>query len=205
MSLLPRLREISPSASAIVITGQPTMNGAISAIRAGAVDFLPKPFTAEQICDRVSKALQRQQAAAKVDKRLDRLRDAVRRLNVSRRMVSKKVDLLCNDLVSALRRTLASSSMPSARRKASASCWAKPRISSRCSATRWTGCSARSDTAMSRSGWHPKMTDYQLGAYMKYTIAGEEPLHRRDEERHRADRQPRRLRALRRRTVATRT
>ncbi len=35
------------------------------------------------------------------EKRLVRLRDAVKKLGIARRMVSQKVDLLCNDLVSA--------------------------------------------------------------------------------------------------------
>ncbi len=55
MTLLPQLREALPSANAIVMTGKPTMNGAICALRAGATDFLPKPFSAQQICERISK------------------------------------------------------------------------------------------------------------------------------------------------------
>src|SRR4051812_15593652 len=101
MALLSSLRAKLPTAHAIVITGQPSVNNAISALRAGVVDFLPKPFSAAHFVERVNKALERQRLAAKTEKRLDRLRDAVRRLNVSRRMVTKKVDLLCNDLVSA--------------------------------------------------------------------------------------------------------
>src|SRR5436190_1578429 len=66
-----------------------------------ASDLLPKPFSVSHLVDRVSKALEKQRLTARNGKRLDRLRDAVRRLNVSRRTVSKKVDLLCNDLVGA--------------------------------------------------------------------------------------------------------
>src|SRR5688572_5418970 len=99
--LLSSLREHQPQANAIVITGQPSMDGAIHAMREGAVDFLPKPFSAETIVARVTKALQHQAAAAKKERRLDKLRDAVKRLNEARRLVSKKVDLLCNDLITA--------------------------------------------------------------------------------------------------------
>src|SRR5262245_20899160 len=56
MSLLNDLKSRLPSAKAIVITGKPTVNGAISAIRAGAADFVAKPFSAEQICERIGKA-----------------------------------------------------------------------------------------------------------------------------------------------------
>jgi FixJ family two-component response regulator len=101
MSLLPLLRERHPTAEAVVVTGQPSLDGAIGAMRAGVIDFLPKPFTAEHLQERVRRALARQAIVARTDKRLRRLRRAVRGLNVSRRTVSQKVDLLCNDLVSA--------------------------------------------------------------------------------------------------------
>jgi len=104
MTLLGSLRDKIPAAGAIVITGKPSVSAAVTALRAGAADFLPKPFSVSHLVERVNKALERQKLAAKTEKRLDRLRDAVRRLNHSRRMVSKKVDLLCNDLVSGLRR-----------------------------------------------------------------------------------------------------
>jgi FixJ family two-component response regulator len=95
MSLLPVLRRACPSASAIVITGTPTVDRAVAALRDGAVDFLPKPF------DRVRRALDRQAAGLRTEKRIARLRGAVRKLSVARRLVSQKVDLLCNDLIGA--------------------------------------------------------------------------------------------------------
>ncbi|MEO6437124.1 MAG: response regulator [Tepidisphaeraceae bacterium] len=99
--LLATLRQQQPNASAIVITGAPSVDGAINAMREGAVDFLPKPFTADNLIIRVNKALAHQAATVKREKRLDKLRDAVKRLNEARRLVSKKVDLLCNDLITA--------------------------------------------------------------------------------------------------------
>ena len=101
MTLLPALRRHCPSASAIVITGTPTVDGAVAALRDGAVDFLPKPFDHTQIVDRVRKALDRQAAAARATARTARLRRAVRKLSVARRLVSQKVDLLCHDLIGA--------------------------------------------------------------------------------------------------------
>jgi DNA-binding NtrC family response regulator len=100
-TLLSTLRQQQPCASAIVLTGQPSVDGAIHAIREGAIDFLPKPFTADNLLARVNKALQRQAQIARQERRLDKLRDAVKRLNEARRLVSKKVDLLCNDLITA--------------------------------------------------------------------------------------------------------
>jgi FixJ family two-component response regulator len=100
-SLLQTLRRHQPTATAIVITGSPSVDGAISALRSGAIDFVPKPFNHTQLVDHVRRALDRQTVLSRQEKRLIRLRDAVKKLGIARRTVSQKVDLLCNDLVSA--------------------------------------------------------------------------------------------------------
>ncbi|MGH7177278.1 MAG: response regulator [Tepidisphaeraceae bacterium] len=101
LSLLPELRSKQPQAGALVITGKPSLTGAIAAMRAGVMDFLPKPFSADCLMDRVRRALDRQAITVRNEKRMQRLRRAVRKLGASRRTISRKVDLLCNDLVSA--------------------------------------------------------------------------------------------------------
>ena len=101
MALLPALRRHCPEASAIVITGSPTVDGAVAALRDGAVDFLPKPFGPDQIVDRVRRALDGQAAGVRATQRTARLRRAVRKLSAARRLVSQKVDLLCQDLIGA--------------------------------------------------------------------------------------------------------
>jgi FixJ family two-component response regulator len=101
MTLLPKLHEANPAAAAVVITGNPSISAAIDAIRLGVVDFLPKPFTAAHLLERVKGALEQQAILARREKRLGRLKITVRRLNTIRRTISKKVDILCNDLVSA--------------------------------------------------------------------------------------------------------
>lgn len=101
LSLLEPLRRKSPVARTVVVSGHGNADNAMTALRGGAIDFLPKPFTVEQIGQRLSSALARQQIEARDFRRLTRLRDAVKRLNRARKSVSKKVDLLCNDLVHA--------------------------------------------------------------------------------------------------------
>src|SRR2546430_482132 len=59
-TLLPMLRREQPHAQAIVISGSPSVDGAITALRHGAVDFLTKPFTAKDLSERVGRALKRQ-------------------------------------------------------------------------------------------------------------------------------------------------
>ena len=170
--LLAPLKKHHPQSSAIVITGQPSLDGAITAIREGAVDFLPKPFTADHLLARVNKALERQRAAAKVARRLDRLRDAVKRLNEARRLVSRKVDLLCNDLISAygdLSKQLDVVRTQEGFRKLMQQ--AKDLEQMLCHAMDWLlrqlGYSNVAVWLSSEDG------EFQLGAYMKYTTAGE--------------------------------
>lgn len=172
MALVSHLNDKQPSAASIVITGKASVDTAVGALRAGAVDFIAKPFTSEQILDRVRRAIRRQNLTARNDRRILRLKDAVRRLNQSRKVVSKKVDLLCNDLISAygdlarqvedLRnqesfRKLLDSSKDLEQMLCHAMDWLL-RNAGYCNLAVWLG----SDDS-----------DFQLGAYMKYTIAGE--------------------------------
>jgi response regulator of citrate/malate metabolism len=174
-SLLATLRQKQPSASAIVITGAPSVDRAITALRDGALDFLPKPFTAKHLQERVRKALMTQAIIAKKEKRLDRLRVAVKRLNEARRLVSKKVDLLCNDLITAygeLSKQLDGVRTQESFRKLLAE--AKDLEQLLCHAMDWMlrqlGYSNVAVWLASEEG------DFQLGAYMKYTTPGQPSL-----------------------------
>ena len=173
--LLTTLREHQPNASAIVITGKPSMDGAITAIREGAIDFLPKPFTADNLIARVTKALERQKEIARKEKRIDKLRDAVKRLNEARRLVSKKVDLLCNDLITAygeLSKQLDVVRTQEGFRALLAE--AKDLEQMLCHAMDWLLRQlGYSNVAIWLTG---EDGEYQLGAYMKYTLPGEPPL-----------------------------
>lgn len=175
MSLVAALHEQQPNAGAIIITGKPSLDGAISALRGGALDFVPKPFRTEQIVERVRKALERHAELVKREKRVVRLRDAVRRLNDSRKLISKKVDLLCNDLVSAygeLSRQLDGVRTQEGFRKFTAN--AKDLEQLLCHSMDWLlrqiGYSNVAVYLASDDGV------FQLGAYMKYTIVGEGAL-----------------------------
>jgi FixJ family two-component response regulator len=175
LSLLAALRRHQPTASAVVITGSPSVDGAITALRGGAVDFVAKPFNNDQLVDRIRKALDRQSVLARQEKRLVRLRDAVKRLGVARRMVSKKVDLLCNDLVSAygeLSKQLDVVRTQEGFRKQIET--SKDLEQMLCQAMDWLLREfGYSNVALWLAG---EEGEFQLGAYMKYTIAGEEPV-----------------------------
>src|ERR1700722_11176121 len=101
LTLLKSLRARQPLSQAIIITGDPSVESAIAAMRGGAIDLLAKPFSSEALLDRARRALYQIQRAVKSEARIESMRGAIRRLNEARRIVAKKVDLLCNDLVGA--------------------------------------------------------------------------------------------------------
>lgn len=175
MSLLPALRQHQPNAAAIVMTGSPSVDGAISALRGGAADFVPKPFSNTQLVERVKKALERQAIMARQERRFGKLRDAVRRLNESRRIISKKVDLLCNDLVSAygeLSRQLDGVRTQEGFRKYIAN--ARDLEQLLCHSMDWM---LRQMGYANVAVWlSAEDGEFQLGAYMKYTVPGETML-----------------------------
>lgn len=58
MDLLRLVKKYNSEAVVVIITGYPTIESAVEAIKTGAYDYLAKPFTAEQIQMVVTKALQ---------------------------------------------------------------------------------------------------------------------------------------------------
>jgi DNA-binding NtrC family response regulator len=61
IELCRRLAETHPELPVIVITAFGSMDTAIAALRAGAVDFLPKPFELEALATAIEKALEPRQ------------------------------------------------------------------------------------------------------------------------------------------------
>jgi DNA-binding NtrC family response regulator len=56
-STIKEIKESHPSLEVVVITGHASIRSAVDAIRAGAYDYLPKPFTPEELLVVVEKAL----------------------------------------------------------------------------------------------------------------------------------------------------
>jgi len=101
VALIQTLHQYHPTASAMVLSSEPCVDDAVNSLRCGAVDFVSMPAEMAELVNRVGQALARQLQVIRDERRIDRLRGAVKKLNDSRRMVNKKVDLLCNDLVTA--------------------------------------------------------------------------------------------------------
>ncbi|MBW2735325.1 MAG: response regulator [Deltaproteobacteria bacterium] len=59
LEVIRRVREIDPAMVIIVITGYSTISTAVQAMKAGAYDFLPKPFTPEELVLIVNRGYER--------------------------------------------------------------------------------------------------------------------------------------------------
>jgi two-component system sensor histidine kinase/response regulator len=59
MDVIPRVREIDADIAIVVITGYATIDTAVEAMKSGAYDFLPKPFSPDELRLIVNRALER--------------------------------------------------------------------------------------------------------------------------------------------------
>jgi len=71
IEVLEELRTIDPNCVAIVITGYATIESAVEAMKRGAYDFLPKPFTPDELRIIIRRGLERRQCI----KEAERLRE----------------------------------------------------------------------------------------------------------------------------------
>jgi signal transduction histidine kinase len=63
---LRRARGLDPELVAVAVTGYPTLSSAIDVMKAGAYDYLPKPFKAEELRIIIQRALQKRRLAMAV-------------------------------------------------------------------------------------------------------------------------------------------
>lgn len=68
IELLERIRNEHPEITVIVITGYSTVETAVEAMKLGAFDYLPKPFTSDQVTLVINKAMERKQLVAETIK-----------------------------------------------------------------------------------------------------------------------------------------
>ena len=78
--VLSRVRDIDPDTVVIVITGYATLEHSIEAMKKGAFDFIPKPFTPDQLRAVVAKSLRYTHALQDIATTKSRLRVMVHRL-----------------------------------------------------------------------------------------------------------------------------
>ncbi len=101
MVLADRIKTDRPITQTIVISGEPSLERAVEAIRVGAGDFIAKPLDLDDLNRRVHDALDRHRNDRDQQRRVKRLRRICKKLNQAHDDVSHQVDILCNDLVTA--------------------------------------------------------------------------------------------------------
>src|SRR5262249_41676634 len=74
LDLLPALRHEAPGMGVVVVTAFASVDSAVEAMRRGAFDYLPKPFTPDQL----RLVLERWSRARRLQQEVTRLRDEVR-------------------------------------------------------------------------------------------------------------------------------
>src|SRR5215472_12459819 len=77
LDLLPELLASRPGLAVVVVTAYATIDTAVEAIRRGAADYLPKPFTPAQIRHAVEQVAERQRLTRRLADIEQQLKDAV--------------------------------------------------------------------------------------------------------------------------------
>jgi len=174
-SLLEELNRRHPLAAAVMMSGDPSVDRTISAMRGGAMDFLPKPFSPDQMAERIRKALLAHRLKRIQETRFRKLKETCKKLNEARRTISKKVDLLCNDLITAygeLSRSLETVRLQEGYGQFIAKANGLEQLL--CHTMDWL---LRQVGYCNIGIWLASAEhELQLGAFMKYTIAAEPPL-----------------------------
>ncbi|MFH0983891.1 MAG: response regulator [Planctomycetota bacterium] len=102
LALARQLMELRPR-PIILMSNDPSLAQAIAALRAGVVDFFPKPFDLEHLLDAIGRALAAADEQRRQVQRYHRLRKLVRQVIRERRELNQRVELICRDLVGAHR------------------------------------------------------------------------------------------------------
>lgn len=71
--VLAELRSIDPTLPVIIMTGYPTIDASIEAIRRGAQDFVVKPFRLQDLKERVDRAIRSRSIAREIDELRERM------------------------------------------------------------------------------------------------------------------------------------
>jgi len=82
LEVIKRVKEIAPDVCIVVITGYATIGTAIDAMKAGAYDFLPKPFTPDELRIIIARGLERSELTAQ-SKRLKAEKEKLERRYIS--------------------------------------------------------------------------------------------------------------------------
>ena len=114
IDLIRRVKAASPQCDAVIITGEPTLDNAVAALKAGAYDFLTKPFTADQLLAVTNRCLERRRLSAElaaVKQMQEELSAAWSQLQSSERMKEAFLSVIGHELRTPLAKILMGTSL----------------------------------------------------------------------------------------------
>jgi YesN/AraC family two-component response regulator len=98
---LKKIKADNPDIGVIMITGYPTPETAVEAMKLGAFDYLPKPFTPDELCAVVSKALEKKRVLIETQHLESAYQDATRAISSSLNL-NEVLDLIVKSVVNLL-------------------------------------------------------------------------------------------------------
>lgn len=101
LDLVREMKEMDEFTRCIVTSRKDCFEGVVEAMRAGAADYVTKPYRTTEVAGRILAASEVSRRLRHSERRVKRLKKICRRLDSARRDMSRQVDDLCNDLVSA--------------------------------------------------------------------------------------------------------
>ncbi|MBI1871621.1 MAG: response regulator [Chlamydiae bacterium] len=79
IQFLENVKKFCPTAQVILITGYPTIDTTVAALRLGASDYILKPFTVDEILKATRRALERKRTYQKNQEKIQELSEAIQR------------------------------------------------------------------------------------------------------------------------------
>jgi len=102
MEALKKIKEDNPDIGIIMITGYSTAETAVEAMKLGAFDYLPKPFTPDELASVVNKALEKREVLAKTKHLESAYRDATTAISASLNL-NEVLELIVKSVVNLLK------------------------------------------------------------------------------------------------------
>jgi len=99
MEVLTRLRESHPDLLVIIITGYATIETAIEAMKVGAYDFIPKPFTPDQLRIVVGRAAEKRRLRLEAERLENERRRTLRDLDAEKSRIHTILNCLADGVV----------------------------------------------------------------------------------------------------------
>lgn len=91
ISALKEIKKIAPNTIAIILTGYPTIESSIEALRSGAYDYVVKPFKLNDLKNTIARALNEYRLKSEIGRLRERIRSLEQELKEYQKIGKKKL------------------------------------------------------------------------------------------------------------------